>query len=47
VEPSDCLFVDDVDVNCEAARSLGMRAVHYLEADQAISEIHSEIGPQT
>ena len=36
---SDCLFVDDVDVNCEAARSVGMRAVHYVDADQAISEI--------
>ena len=39
VEAGECLFVDDVDVNCEAARSLGMRAVHYREADQAISEI--------
>jgi putative hydrolase of the HAD superfamily len=36
---AECLFVDDVDVNCETARSLGMRAVHYVEADQAIAEI--------
>jgi putative hydrolase of the HAD superfamily len=37
---AECLFVDDVDVNCETARSLGMRAVHYVDADQAIAEIH-------
>jgi putative hydrolase of the HAD superfamily len=35
----ECVFVDDVDVNCEAARKLGMRAVHYLSAEQAIPAI--------
>jgi len=38
----DCVFVDDVDVNCETAASLGMRAVHYLSADQAIAEIRAQ-----
>ncbi len=42
VDPSECLFVDDVDVNCETARSLGMRAVHYVDADQAIAEIRAQ-----
>jgi FMN phosphatase YigB (HAD superfamily) len=37
----ECLFVDDVDVNCETARSLGMRAVHYVDANQAIAEIEN------
>ena len=37
----ECLFVDDVDVNCEAARALGMRAVHYVDADQAITEVEA------
>jgi putative hydrolase of the HAD superfamily len=41
IEPSECLFVDDVDVNCETARSLGMHAVHYRDADQAIAEIRA------
>ena len=41
VAAEDCLFVDDVDVNCEAARSLGMQAVHYLDPDQAIAEIRA------
>jgi putative hydrolase of the HAD superfamily len=43
VEAAECLFVDDVDVNCEAARSLGMHAVHYVEADQAIAEIRAAL----
>ena len=38
----DCLFVDDVDVNCEAAAALGMHAVHYVDADQAIAEIRAQ-----
>jgi epoxide hydrolase-like predicted phosphatase len=39
IEPADCLFVDDVEVNCDAARGLGMKAIHYRDADQAIAEI--------
>jgi putative hydrolase of the HAD superfamily len=38
---ADCLFVDDVDVNCETARSLGMRAVHFRDNEQAIAEIEA------
>jgi putative hydrolase of the HAD superfamily len=34
-----CLFVDDVEVNCDAARELGMTAVHFRDNDQAIEEI--------
>ena len=41
VAAEECVFVDDVDVNCETARSLGMRAVHYLDADEAIAEIEN------
>jgi putative hydrolase of the HAD superfamily len=45
VAPAECLFVDDVDVNCETARSLGMHAVHYLDAEQAIAEIRAHVKP--
>jgi putative hydrolase of the HAD superfamily len=34
-----CLFIDDTDVNCDAARDLGMSAVHYQHNEQAIQEI--------
>ena len=40
----ECLFVDDVDVNCEMAASLGMTAVHYVSAEQAIPEIERALG---
>jgi putative hydrolase of the HAD superfamily len=40
----ECLFVDDIELNCEAARALGMTAVHYVHADQAIAELESALG---
>ena len=39
----ECVFVDDVDVNCEAARSLGMHAVLYQEPAQTIAEIRARL----
>jgi putative hydrolase of the HAD superfamily len=38
---ADCLFVDDVEVNVDASRELGMSAVHFVDNDQAIPEIES------
>jgi putative hydrolase of the HAD superfamily len=43
VPAEECLFVDDVDVNCTAARELGMSAVHYEHNDQAIPEIRQAL----
>ena len=40
-----CVFVDDLDVNCDAARELGMTAVRFENADQAIPEIRSAFLP--
>ena len=44
VEPADCVFVDDLDVNCDAARALGMRAVRFENAEQAIGELEALLG---
>ena len=38
-----CLFVDDVEVNCEGARRAGMRAVHFRDNEQAIAEIRAQL----
>jgi len=38
------LFIDDVDVNCEAARELGMTAIQFRGTDQAIREIEAALG---
>jgi putative hydrolase of the HAD superfamily len=43
VEAQGCLFVDDVEVNCEAARELGMTAVHFRENEQAIAEVRAAV----
>ena len=44
VAPDRCLFIDDAEVNCEAAAKLGMTAVHYRSNDQAIPEIQNALG---
>jgi putative hydrolase of the HAD superfamily len=38
-----CLFVDDVEVNCEGARRAGMHAVHFRDNEQAIGEIRAAL----
>jgi len=40
----ECLFVDDIELNCESARELGMTAVHFQHAEQAIAELESALG---
>ena len=39
-----CLFVDDVAVNCETARDLGMTAVLFRSSEQAIAEMREALG---
>ena len=45
VAPERCVFVDDLDVNCDAARELGMTAVRFEDAGQAIPEIRAAFSP--
>ena len=42
--PGECLFVDDVEVNCEAARELGITVVRFRSNEQAIPEIEAALG---
>jgi epoxide hydrolase-like predicted phosphatase len=44
LEPAECLFLDDIEINCDAARELGMTAVHFQENDQAIAEVRAALG---
>jgi putative hydrolase of the HAD superfamily len=34
-----CLFIDDLQVNCEGAEEAGMQAVRFLDNEQAVGEI--------
>jgi putative hydrolase of the HAD superfamily len=44
VPAEQCLFIDDMQDNCHAARAAGMRAVLYSDAEQAIGEIRAALG---
>jgi putative hydrolase of the HAD superfamily len=43
VRAEECVFVDDIDVNCAVASELGMTAVHYVSPEQAIEEIERAV----
>jgi epoxide hydrolase-like predicted phosphatase len=36
-----CVFIDDIEVNCDAARELGIHAVHFADTAQAIREVEA------
>jgi len=44
--PEAALFVDDVEVNCDGARQLGMHAIRFRSTDQAIEEIEAALGSE-
>jgi len=44
LDGAECLFVDDLERNCVAAREAGMAAVVYREPEQAITEIRAALG---
>jgi putative hydrolase of the HAD superfamily len=45
--PGDvCAFVDDLEVNVEAAREAGMHGIVYRDTAQAIAELESALGAQ-
>jgi putative hydrolase of the HAD superfamily len=43
IAPGAALFLDDMELNCDAARALGMRAVHFRSTAQAIAEIEAAL----
>jgi putative hydrolase of the HAD superfamily len=38
-----CLFIDDLEPNCAAARDAGMRTVVYRDAEQATTDIRTAL----
>jgi putative hydrolase of the HAD superfamily len=43
VAPEAALLVDDMEINCDAARELGMSAVWFRDTDQAIADIEAAL----
>ncbi|HVF79838.1 MAG TPA: HAD family phosphatase [Solirubrobacteraceae bacterium] len=44
VQAQECLFVDDRQDNCAGAEAVGMAAVRYRDAEQAVKEIRAALG---
>jgi putative hydrolase of the HAD superfamily len=40
---AECLLVDDVEANIDAAREFGMAAVHYRDPEQAIADVRAAL----
>ena len=43
VSAPECVFIDDTELNCDAARELGMTAVTFRNNEQAIAEIEAAL----
>ena len=43
VPASDALFIDDVELNCQVARELGMEAVWFRSSEQAIADTEAQL----
>jgi putative hydrolase of the HAD superfamily len=46
VTANSALFIDDIEINCIAARELGMTAVHFRTTEQALNEIEAALSPR-
>jgi epoxide hydrolase-like predicted phosphatase len=43
IAPQATLFIDDVEINCQAARDLGMDAIHFRTTEQTIEAIETAL----
>jgi putative hydrolase of the HAD superfamily len=43
VEPAAAVFIDDIELNCQAASELGLTPVWFRDSDQAIEEIEAAL----
>jgi putative hydrolase of the HAD superfamily len=44
VEPGDCVYLDDLGINCKPAAALGMRAIKVVDPDVALAELSEATG---
>lgn len=44
VEPSECVFLDDLGINLKPAAAMGMRTIKVLSAEQAITDLEAILG---
>ena len=44
VEPANCVYLDDLGINCKPAAGLGMKAIKVIEVDQTLAELAAATG---
>jgi putative hydrolase of the HAD superfamily len=44
VAPSDCIYLDDLGINCKPAAALGMAAIKVTSGEQALAELGALLG---
>jgi putative hydrolase of the HAD superfamily len=44
VAPSDCIYLDDLGINCKPAAALGMAAIKVTSGEQALAELAALLG---
>lgn len=46
VTPQQCVYLDDLGINCKPAAKLGMKAIKVISASQALSDLEAIVSPQ-
>jgi putative hydrolase of the HAD superfamily len=44
VEPANCVYLDDLGINCKPAAALGMTAIKVVDVDQTLAELAQATG---
>ncbi|HZZ33254.1 MAG TPA: HAD-IA family hydrolase [Phenylobacterium sp.] len=44
VEPGECVYLDDLGINCKPAAALGMRAIKVVDVDQTLADLAEATG---
>ena len=44
VEPTQCVYLDDLGINCKPAAALGMRAIKVVDVDQTLDDLAAVTG---
>lgn len=44
VEPGECIYLDDLGINCKPASQLGMHAIKVTSGEQALAELSAALG---
>ena len=44
MKPQDCIYLDDLGINCKPAAKLGMHAIKVASGEQALAELSAALG---